>query len=348
MDALCELCFMEAIKTEIKDEDLPMDASGAFNRMAASRPENTYIDVKKSTYKKLSKFVKEMAKKKYIKTKEVQDTLQIVSINREHPHYKQHQMTGPKAVDTQEPPANSAVHTKAKPATMQIVELYKSPANLVILFAKGDAVPSKDVLYTADQVKNAIVDYAVAHKLVPVAKQAANNNAQQQQGQQPLQVNHIKLNEFLLTNFYKKSDNINPNQAQSVTSVLAKVLDKMVDHYALVTSETSDPVIKKGKLDCIQIASENVRGNKNMTKVVGFEHFGIDFWNDEFLKEVRTKMSASVTTRKPEEKSNMAESPDMSVQGNCCAELSQLLQDYFGIPKKYIETEDKTKKKKKK
>lgn len=53
MDALCELCFIEAAKNSVKDDELPMDASAIFNRMMDCRPENTFIDMKKSSHKKV-------------------------------------------------------------------------------------------------------------------------------------------------------------------------------------------------------------------------------------------------------------------------------------------------------
>lgn len=89
-----------------------------------------------------------------------------------------------------------------------------------------------------------------------------------------------------------------------------------------------------------------MRGNKAVTKVLGLDNVGVEFTDEEFLSSLRSKMSASVKIRESDQKPSM-DNPDLLVQGHCLTELSQFLQQYWGIPKKYVVTEDKSKKKKK-
>ena len=57
-----EPCVRQAVRTKIKDKDLPMDVSVCYlQHMRAVRPAATQLDVKRSTHKKLSKFVAHLA-----------------------------------------------------------------------------------------------------------------------------------------------------------------------------------------------------------------------------------------------------------------------------------------------
>jgi len=321
MDNLMEKCFVEAIKNVIKDEQLPMDSSVVYNQMLAIRPEHIFLDMKKSSYKKLSKFITEMTKKKLIKTKDVNNIQTVVSINRAHPIYQSHvydEARAAPAVLAAEEAKKDAAH-----AVLKITPLNKPTANVQQLFPDY----TKDMLYTDDEVRAALVDYC--------AKLDLFTNKDQR--------NHAKLDQFLMSTLYKANENMKLGQSISITQLLKRLIDKMSPFYGLELN--NEQLVKKGRIDVIKLLAETVRGNKAVTKAFGLEQFGIEFWTDDFQKELRTKMSASVTVRGENEPKS---EPDVQVQGNLRSEMSLFLHTMCGVPKKYIATEDKTKKSKKK
>jgi len=65
MDTILITCFMSAIKTKVKDKDLPILVSTFYSsHMLACKPSDVTVDIKKSSYKKLSKLLEEMVEKK--------------------------------------------------------------------------------------------------------------------------------------------------------------------------------------------------------------------------------------------------------------------------------------------
>lgn len=218
-DKLLEKCFLEAIKNVVTDDQLPCDSSLVYNKMLDVRPENSFIDIKKSSFKKLSKFIKEMVKKKYIKTKDVNSVLTIVSINRSHPLYKAHVFEEARAA----PAAIAAEEAKKEAATivLQIVPLNKATAHIQNLFPEH-----KDCLYTDDEVKQILMEYCEKQNLYTSKEQK----------------NHVKVDQFLITALFKPSENMKSGQSVSITMVLKKLMDKMTPFYAVV--QNNDQVIK--------------------------------------------------------------------------------------------------------
>ena len=69
MDKLLEYCFLKACKTTLKKEDLPMITSTFFkNHVIGACPPGSTVDVKKSSYKKLSVFLANMRDKGLVET----------------------------------------------------------------------------------------------------------------------------------------------------------------------------------------------------------------------------------------------------------------------------------------
>ncbi len=53
-DALLRRCFLEALKTRVKDKDLPLLLSIFYaQHMMACKPEGAQLDIKKSSFKKV-------------------------------------------------------------------------------------------------------------------------------------------------------------------------------------------------------------------------------------------------------------------------------------------------------
>lgn len=81
MDDLLEYCFLKACKISLKKEDLPMITSTFFkNNMINACPSGCTIDVKKSSYKKLSVFLATMKEKGVIDTFTVKGVESLLSV----------------------------------------------------------------------------------------------------------------------------------------------------------------------------------------------------------------------------------------------------------------------------
>jgi translation initiation factor 2D len=125
MDNLLISCFIEVIKNQIKDNELPIDSSGIYSKMISSKQKNTHLDIKKSSYKKLTKFIKEMSKKKMIAIKEGSNAITVTKINREIEMVKTHKS---------ELFVQEEKEEKKKEEGSRILELYKATSLLMPIF----------------------------------------------------------------------------------------------------------------------------------------------------------------------------------------------------------------------
>lgn len=81
MDKLLEYCFLKACKVSLKRGDLPIITSTFFkNHMLSVCPSNCSVDVKKSSYKKLSIFLANMKAKGLIDTTVLKGVESLLSV----------------------------------------------------------------------------------------------------------------------------------------------------------------------------------------------------------------------------------------------------------------------------
>ena len=81
MDKLLEYCFLKACKTSVKSNDLPILSSNFFkNHVLTACPPDQTLDVKQSSFKKLSAFLNSMEAKGIIITSTLKGVQSILSI----------------------------------------------------------------------------------------------------------------------------------------------------------------------------------------------------------------------------------------------------------------------------
>nr|KAF6396611.1 eukaryotic translation initiation factor 2D [Rousettus aegyptiacus] len=87
MDELLQRCFLHALKCRVKKADLPLLTSTFLgSHMFSCCPEGRQLDVKKSSYKKLSKFLQQMQQEQIIQVKELSKGVEsIVAVDWKHP-----------------------------------------------------------------------------------------------------------------------------------------------------------------------------------------------------------------------------------------------------------------------
>lgn len=132
MDKLLEYCFLKAWKTTAKKVEFPLLTSNFYKlHMLPACPPGKQLDLKRSSYKKLSKFLSAMENLDLIKVRELTKGVEsIMTVNTNHPMLREF-------VDTEESldvvGQMTEVSTKAvKPA---IVELYTVTAAVLPLFS---------------------------------------------------------------------------------------------------------------------------------------------------------------------------------------------------------------------
>ncbi|XP_074178500.1 eukaryotic translation initiation factor 2D isoform X2 [Rhinolophus sinicus] len=86
MDALLQQCFLHALKVRIKKADLPLLTSTLLgSHMFSCCPEGRQLDIKKSSYKKLSKFLQHMQQERIIQVEELSKGVEsIVAVDWKH------------------------------------------------------------------------------------------------------------------------------------------------------------------------------------------------------------------------------------------------------------------------
>nr|XP_006995388.1 eukaryotic translation initiation factor 2D isoform X4 [Peromyscus maniculatus bairdii] len=87
MDELLHQCFLHALKSRVKKADLPLLTSTLLgSHMFSCCPEGQQLDIKKSSYKKLSKFLQHMQQEQIVQVKELSKGVEsIVAVDWRHP-----------------------------------------------------------------------------------------------------------------------------------------------------------------------------------------------------------------------------------------------------------------------
>jgi translation initiation factor 2D len=257
MDALLQQSFLEALKTRLKDKDLPILLNVFFStHLLAAKPQDASLDVKKSSYKKLSKFVEEMAKQGLVTTSEPSPgVIHIATVNRSHPLYRSHKRVTPK--EEKEESASSPL----------IVELYRPTKSLFLLFPDAP----EDKYYVRKEAQEALWRYVKEKDLTEKSS------------------GEVKLDEMLAAALFPKS-----RQAGDLLSkkeLVDKFIDKLAKFYRVNRGVFSE--IRKGAVQCAQIVVEQRQARKFVTKVSGLETFAIS--PEEVAHNLQKKFAAATT-----------------------------------------------------
>ncbi|CAA0831568.1 eukaryotic translation initiation factor SUI1 family protein [Striga hermonthica] len=90
IDALLDKCLLQALHTIVKDKDLPVPGSVLWSgHVLPCRPSGVTLDIKKSSHKKLSKWLQSKSASGLISIKEDKHKKEVTlfSVNRNHPDY---------------------------------------------------------------------------------------------------------------------------------------------------------------------------------------------------------------------------------------------------------------------
>ncbi|CAG2054982.1 unnamed protein product [Timema podura] len=303
MDNLISYCFMKAWKTTAKNIELPLLTSNFFKlHMIPACPVGQSIDLKKSSFKKLSKFLSELEQKDLIKVKELtKGVVSIVSVNREHKLFREFRLNEPAPDPKQMIEMKGGKSVKPEITEMYVVTAAVFPVLAEYLVKKGDNLP-------LTSIRKYVTEY------VRVRKLQDNQNRRL-----------VKLDATLQSCLQVPQE----VTALSWEELTTKFISQMTHSYQ-VTFSGENKVVAKGKLEPIDIQIGKRSGNKKVTLINNLELYGVNL--QEFGRECQHGVAASTSISSvPGRKT-----PQLLVQGNQVDFVGKLLMGKYEIPKRYI------------
>jgi len=306
MDDLLNYCFLKALKTSAKKIELPVLTSNFFRlHIVPACPSEKTLDVKKSSYKKISKFLEAMQKNGVVTVKELSPGVErITEINLAHDRirfFKIDQSDGPKATV-------EVASTTDKYLPPLITRLYAVNAATLPLFASKSY--NKGTNLTAQQVRQYLTEYVKVNELQDVSNKG-----------------FVKLDPILTDVLLKKGERI---EKLNWEDIMMRCLSKLSTVHEMAFPK-HPPVFIKGQLEPVDITTASRSGNKKVTLVSGLETYRISL--EEFAHRCQVGVAASTTiTSSPAKKGQI-----VLVQGNQVNFVGKLLIEEYGIPKQFIQ-----------
>ncbi|XP_055089615.1 eukaryotic translation initiation factor 2D isoform X3 [Symphalangus syndactylus] len=271
-------------------------------------PEGRQLDIKKSSYKKLSKFLQQMQQEQIIQVKELSKGVEsIVAVDWKHPRITSFVIPEPSPTSQtiQEGSREQPYHPP------DIKPLYCVPASMTLLFQESGH--KKGSFLEGNEVRTIVINYAKKNDLVD----ADNKNL-------------VKLDPILCDCILEK------NEQHTVMklpwdSLLTRCLEKLQPAYQ-VTFPGQEPIVKKGRICPIDITLAQRASNKKVTVVRNLEAYGLDPYSVAAILQQRCQASTTVTPA-PGAKDSL----QVQIQGNQVHHLGWLLLEDYQLPRKHIQ-----------
>lgn len=313
MDALLFQCFLQALKTKVKKSELPLLTSTFLrNHMFACCPSGKQLDIKKSSYKKLSKFLQTMQQQhSLIRVKELTKGVEsIVEVDWRNPELRSFSVCEEAICEVD--PVQEGDFPYHPP---EITSVYSVSARVEPLFF--DAQKRKGAVLQPAEVRSIITDYVKKNALV------AETNK-----------NYVMINPTLCDCLLDKSE-YHEVESLKWDDLFSRVMSKMQECYQIVFPG-QEPMIKKGHLDPIDISVASRGSNKKVTLIKNLESFGLDPAVVSTALQHRVQAS-SVLQPLPGAKDRVL----VQIQGNQIHQVGNLLLDHYKVPRKFIQGLDK-------
>ncbi|KAH9605225.1 hypothetical protein KSS87_012850 [Heliosperma pusillum] len=321
VDVLLDSCLLQALHTTVKDKDLPMPGSTLWsNHVLPCRPSGVTLDIKRSSFKKLSKWLQSKASVGLISVKEDKHKKEVVlfSVNRTHIDYTSFKPDKSQPAKIEQSNDQTAGESSSQKA-LEIEEIYKPNTHVISIFAAVGA--DTGGYFSAIEANNVVCAYVEKENLVK-----PNDKAKV--------ILDATLCDALFKGAIKKGSSY-PTEIHK-KDLGPTFISRMQAHH--MVTRGGDSVIRKGAVRSIQIMTERRQGNKKMTKLSGFETFLLDA--DSLASELQKKFACSTSVAElPGKKGH-----EVLVQGGVIDHLAKHLIDQYGVPKRYIEVLDKTRK----
>ncbi|EXC32473.1 Eukaryotic translation initiation factor 2D [Morus notabilis] len=322
VDMLLDKCLLQALHTTVKDKDLPMPGSTLWsNHVLPCRPSGVTLDIKKSSHKKLSKWLLAKSSTGLITAKEDKHKKEAVlfAVNRGHPDYSSFKPEKRKIEKSEQTTEHSQGESRSDNKMLEVAEIYKPSVHVNPIFTAVGA--GTGMLYSASDAIAVVYKYIENENLVKLTNKSI-----------------VVLDAILCDALFKgaiKKGSTYPTEIHK-KDLGSTFINRMQAHH--IVTRGGESVVRKGGLKTIQIVTERRQGNKKVTKLSGMETFLIDA--DALASELQKKFACSTSVAElPGKKGH-----EVLVQGGVIDDLAKHLIERYGIPKRYIEVLDKTKK----
>nr|XP_046192548.1 eukaryotic translation initiation factor 2D [Oncorhynchus gorbuscha] len=312
MDALLLQCFLQALKSKVKKSELPLLTSSFLRiHMFSCCPSGKQLDIKKSSYKKLSKFLQCMQQQhSLVRVKELSKGVEsIVEVDWKNPELRSFRT--PKDPGIEEASVEVGRAEGEKPYhPPEITTLYSVSSRLEPLFQ--DAKKRKGTVLQPAEVRAIITDYVKRNELVD------ENNK-----------NYVIINPILCDCLLEKSE-YQEVEALKWDDLFSRTLYKMQHCHQLVFPG-QPPIVKKGHIEPIDISVASRGSNKKVTMIKNLEVYGLDPMAVSVALQHRVQASSALNPV-PGSKDRVL----VQIQGNQVQQVCKLLLDKYQIPCKYI------------
>ncbi|XP_026751619.2 eukaryotic translation initiation factor 2D [Galleria mellonella] len=315
MDGLLQWCLLSFIKLESKRIELPLKTNLLYkNHLMPLCPADRTLDVKKSSYKKMGKFLENMQQQGLLEVREIEKGVDaVVSINAAHPLVAAH--TVERRVERGGERSVERGGQRAGPAAPPLVrEVHCVTAAVVDLFPEH----KKGTPLTSFEVRATLTEYVKSRALAAPQHRAA-----------------VTL-DARLANIVGRPE----QEFIKWEELMSGVQNKMTSSTEMRFADGSVKLIKS-KLEPIKMQVATRSGNKKVTLVSNLESFGFNL--QVLSQECQHGVAASCgVTRSPGAKYDQ-----LMLQGDQTHYVAKLLIEKYGLPKKFVEGADKALKKKK-
>lgn len=299
----------------------PLSSSQFMDQLVQNlATDHSDVNIKKSSWKKAAKFLKAMEKDGFLKLKGKGDDLTVVEVAKSSNNdtlkgFVPYKVKKP----AKKSPSESSSNGKA--AGSLILEHYYKPTSVLRpLYNSLDL--ELDAYYTTKELRKHLDQYIDKEQLVNPADKST-----------------IIVNDFL--------SKIIPGNKNLVkrSQLLAPFEKQFSSFYTISKPGQSNGSLKKlrGTPPKVHIVIETKIGRKTITRVFNFETYGVDA--EELSAELKLKCSGSATIRPNVQSPKIIE---VVVQGSHSQKAVELLTTKFGLNPNWIDSEDKSKKSKKK
>ncbi|KAM3617565.1 uncharacterized protein V6R79_008231 [Siganus canaliculatus] len=316
MDALLLQCFLHALKSKVKKSELPLLTSTFLrNHMFSCCPSGKQLDIKKSSYKKLSRFLQVMQQQHNLVrvkelTKGVESIVEVDWKNRELRSFNV-----PKETDVEVTVVQDGGEGETPYRPPEITTLYSVSARLEPLFLHAEK--RKGAVMQPVEVRNIVTEFVKKNELVD------ENNK-----------NYVTINPTLCDCLLEKSEY---QQIDSLKwdDLFSRTLGRMQECYQ-IAFPGHRPIVKKGHIEPIDISVASRGSNKKVTLIKNLELYGLDPAIVATALQHRVQAS-SVIHPIPGSKDKVL----VQIQGSQIQHIGNLLLDHYQIPRKYIQGLDK-------
>ncbi|KDD76084.1 hypothetical protein H632_c363p1 [Helicosporidium sp. ATCC 50920] len=311
MDEILCQCVLGGLHL-LKTAQLPIQASDFYTKcMVPANSSGRPLDVKKSSFKKLSKLLDAFEKKKVLVQKVVRKQDCISSVNRESPEYLAHAaVPAPGAVPAAEAPKNSGTRM----GSVTVAPCYRVPSSIRPIWGTGEDAGDKADVFTEEEVRAAAALYAERGGLLRQEGKATAIDAKQR------------------SLLYGKKEVV-PEELP-LAALQARYLAKLTLHHRVLSRGPDGAervTLRRGGLPIVSVSAEKRRGHA-VTVVQHVEAFGLDASDVCSALQKQFQTSCKISEGPSKQDDDML----LTLQGDHSKGVSDILTQTYCIPKECI------------